>query len=380
MGKITAPGPQAPALSFAGMVCMRLERLQLRGLRSISEATLDLASGFNVLVGVNGAGKTSVLEAAFLLSHGRSFRSGAREALAQRGAAGLSVFSTVRHADQRLVRLGLGREGARWDARVDGQDVPIGQLVRECAVVCFEPGSHALIAGAADERRRFLDWGVFHVEHDFLSAWRRYQRALKQRNSLLRKESSLADALHTPWEQELGRTGALIDQWRRKYLDALLPYLREQAYLFLPELGELDLRYRAGWPEGEDLAAALLAQRGRDQARGHTTSGVHRADWSLSFEQAPQREHLSRGQEKLVALACLLAQARLDAEHRGEWPIICLDDLASELDQAHQTAVVESLSAVPAQVLITGTEMPGPLERAPARVFHVEQGRLTPLL
>jgi DNA replication and repair protein RecF len=359
---------------------MRLERLQLRGLRSISEAVLDLASGFNVLVGANGAGKTSVLEAAFLLSHGRSFRSGAREALTQRGASGLSVFSTVRHGDQRLVRLGLGREGARWDARVDSQDVPIGQLVRECAVVCFEPGSHALIAGAADERRRFLDWGVFHVEHDFLSAWRRYQRALKQRNSLLRKGSSSGDELYVPWELELGRTGALIDQWRRGYLDALLPHLRAQASLFLPELGELELRYRSGWPEGEDLAEVLPAQRGRDQARGHTTLGVHRGDWSLSFKQAPHREHLSRGQEKLVALACLLAQARLDAEHRGEWPIICLDDLASELDRSHQTSVVESLLAAPAQVLITGTEMPGPLEQASPRVFHVEQGRLTPLL
>jgi DNA replication and repair protein RecF len=376
----TTPGPQAPALSFGGLVSMKLERLQLRGLRSISEATLDLAPGFNVLIGANGAGKTSVLEAAFLLSHGRSFRSGAREALIQRGASGLSIFSTVRHEDQRLVRLGLGREGARWDARVDSQDVPIGQLVRECAVVCFEPGSHALIAGAADERRRFLDWGVFHVEHDFLLAWRRFQRALKQRNSLLRKESASNDALYVPWEQELARAGTLIDQWRRAYWDALLPYLRERASLFLPELGPLELRYRPGWPETEDLETTLSGQRMRDQARGHTSAGVHRADWSLSFLNAPQREHLSRGQEKLVALACLLAQARLDADRRGEWPIICLDDLSSELDQEHQASVVASLLAVPAQVLITGTEMPRPLERASARVFHVEQGGLTPLL
>jgi DNA replication and repair protein RecF len=359
---------------------MRLERLQLRGLRCVAEATLELAAGFNVLIGANGAGKTSVLEAAFLLSHGRSFRSGARDVLTQRGAPGLSIFSTVRHEDARLVRLGLGREGSRWEARVDGEDVLIGQLVRECAVVCFEPGSHALIAGSAEERRRFLDWGVFHVEHDFLSTWRRYQRALKQRNSLLRRESADAGDLYSPWEQELARTGSQIDQWRRRYLDALLPYIREQASSFLPELGNLELRYKPGWPEGEGLAEALAAQRGRDQARGHTSAGVHRADWSLSFAHAPQREHLSRGQEKLVALASLLAQARLDADHRGEWPIICLDDLASELDLEHQTSVVSSLLAAPAQVLISGTEMPKSLEQAPSRVFHVEQGRLTPLL
>ncbi|QAU25504.1 DNA replication/repair protein RecF [Dyella sp. M7H15-1] len=359
---------------------MQLERMQLRGLRCISNATLDLGAGFNVLVGANGAGKTSFLEAAFLLSRGRSFRSGAREALMQRGASALSVFSTLRRDDQRLIRLGLGREGGRWEARIDSQDATIGQLVRECAVVCFEPGSHALIAGAADERRRFLDWGVFHVEQEFLSVWRRYQRALKQRNSLLRKESVSEKELYGSWELEMARTGVLIDEWRRDYLGAFLPHLREQAALFLPELGEVELRYRGGWPEGESLAVTLAEHRLKDQTRGHTTVGVHRADWSLSFLQAPQREHLSRGQEKLVALACLLAQARLDAERRGEWPIICLDDLASELDLDHQTAVVRNLLSAPAQVLITGTEMPRPLEGAAVRVFHVEQGELTPLL
>jgi DNA replication and repair protein RecF len=359
---------------------MRLERLQLRGLRCISDASLDLAPGFNVLIGANGAGKTSVLEAAFLLSHGRSFRSGARDALTQRGLPGLSIFSVLRHDHGQAVRLGLGREGTRWDARVDSQEVPIGQLVRECAVVCFEPGSHALIAGSAEERRRFLDWGVFHVEQEFLAAWRRYQRALKQRNSLLRKGSSTDEALYEPWEQELARAGTAIDQWRRSYLAALLPHLKEQAALFLPELGELELRYRSGWPDGEDLSEVLAGQRFKDQARGHTTAGAHRADWSLSFQHAPLREHLSRGQEKLVALACLLAQARLDAERRGEWPIVCLDDLASELDFEHQTAVVQSLLAAPAQVLITGTEAPRSLEGVLARVFHVEQGRFTPLL
>ena len=341
---------------------------------------MEFASGFNVLAGANGAGKTSVLEAAFLLSHGRSFRGGARDALTKRGESGLSIFSAIRHDDQRTVRLGLGREGARWEARVDGGSTSVGDLVRECAVVCFEPGSHALIAGAADERRRYMDWGVFHVEQEFLPAWRRYQRALKQRNSLLRKVSSLDDIQFGAWEEELARSGTTIDRARRTYLDALLPYLQEQASLLAPELGPLELRYRSGWSDGEDLEFVLATQRGRDQARGHTTAGAHRADWSLSFEYAPQREHLSRGQEKLVALACLLAQARLDAEWRGEWPIICLDDLASELDLSHQTAVVDSLLNVPAQVLATGTEVPRSLEHAAKRVFHVEQGILTPLL
>lgn len=359
---------------------MRFERLRIQGLRCLTDIAVELAEGIHVFVGPNGAGKTSVLEAAYLLSHGRSFRSGARDALLQRGSASLAVFAEASTPGTIRRRLGLGRAGQRWEARLDGEDVPLGALVQACAVVCFEPGSHALIAGAADERRRFLDWGVFHVEQEFLGAWRRYQRALKQRNALLRTGALGPDALYTPWELELGETAAAIDIYRKSYLDRLLPELAASAGSLLPELGPMALRYRRGWNEEADLTSVLADQRSRDLARGHTTAGPHRADWSLAFEQAPLREHLSRGQEKLTALSCLLAQAGLHAKCRGEWPVVCLDDLASELDLAHQEAVVERLDAVGAQVLVTGTECPRPLLALPHRMFHVEQGQIRPLL
>jgi DNA replication and repair protein RecF len=359
---------------------MRLDRLRIQNLRCLHEVELLLAPDINVFVGANGAGKTSVLEAVFLLSHARSFRSGAREALLARGAARLSVFAELRQSGDRVLRLGLGREASRWEARVEGEGTSLGELIAECAVTCFEPGSHALIAGAAEERRRFLDWGVFHVEHTFLDAWRRYQRAMKQRNSLLRGGIEPGSPLYAPWETELANLADWIDGQRRSYLDRLRPLLHACVLALLPELGEPELRYRRGWAEGQDLGGQLEAQRGRDIARGHTSQGAHRADWSLAFEHAPQREHLSRGQEKLAALGCLLAQARLYANQHGNWPIICLDDLASELDEAHQAAVIAQLVESGAQVLVTGTNLPEPLRGLPHRMFHVEQGQLAPLL
>lgn len=359
---------------------MKFERLRIQGLRSLADVDLGLADGIHLFVGANGAGKTSVLEAAYLLSHGRSFRSGARDALIRRGQAGMAVFAELRGGDGAVRRLGLGRSGPRWEARQDGVEVALGQLVQTCAVVCFEPGSHALIAGAADERRRFLDWGVFHVEHTFLGVWRRYQRAVKQRNALLRSGAAGPDELYAPWERELGDTAEIIDAFRRSYLAALEPLLDETAGALLNELGSLELRYRRGWADGAPLSEVLAETRVRDAARGHTVAGPHRADWSLGFAEAPQREHLSRGQEKLAALACLLAQAELYALRRGEWPVVCLDDLASELDAAHQAAVVERLATVDAQVLVTGTECPAALAERPHRVFHVEQGHIRPLL
>lgn len=355
---------------------MKLERLRIQGVRCLSEADIPLGAGIHAFIGANGAGKTSVLEAAFLLSHGRSFRSGAKDALLQRGAAAISIFGEIRHDDGRLARVGLGRQGARWEARLDGETASLGAVVSECAVVCFEPGSHALIAGAAEERRRYLDWGVFHVEHDFLLAWRRYQRALKQRNSLLRS-SSAAPQLFQPWEKELAQTATQIHEMRLRYLDRLRPHLEAHLLGLLPELGNLQMRYRRGWAEDRDLLEQLADQRDRDLSRGHTTLGAHRADWSIAYEHAPLREHLSRGQEKLTALGCMLAQAALYAEHRAEWPIVCLDDLASELDQAHQEAVVARLAQTSTQVLVTGTELPAPLQGLSARMFHVEQGQVS---
>ncbi|HEU4670299.1 MAG TPA: DNA replication/repair protein RecF [Dyella sp.] len=353
-------------------------RLKISALRCLGDVALELAPGINAFIGPNGAGKTSLLEAAFVLSHGRSFRSGARDALIQRGERALGVFAEVLHGNGQLDRLGMGKDGAHWQARRDFEPCSIAELLGRCAVVSFDPGSHALISGGAEERRRFLDWGVFHVEHDFLVLWRRYQRALKQRNSLLRSKAS-DDALYIPWERELDGTAAAIDALRRTYLDRLLPDLTDAAQSLLPELGGLSLRYRPGWSEQGTLGEQLSGQRTRDLQKGHTTLGPHRADWQLAFEHAPLREHLSRGQEKLSALACLLAQARLFAGQQGEWPIVCIDDLASELDLAHQASLIEQLRLAQAQILVTGTELPASLGPH-ARVFHVEQGTVTPLL
>lgn len=365
---------------FVAQAAMNIEQLRIAGLRCFGEVSIELGAGINVFTGANGAGKTSLLEAVFLLSHGRSFRSGAKEALLQRGEAAMSVFAELRRADGRLVRSGMGRTGSRWEARIDGSPVAIGQLVQECAVVCFDPGSHALISGGAEERRRYLDWGVFHVEHTFLSSWRRYQRALKQRNSLLRNVPPSAEAMYAPWEAELAQAAHQIDTQRQSYLDLLRPLLASNAGSLLVELGGLDLRYRRGWSEGSDLADQLREHRHRDVGRGHTTMGAHRADWSVVFEHAPLRDHLSRGQGKLTALSCMLAQAELYAEHHGDWPIVCLDDLASELDQAHQHSVIARLSQANAQILVTGTDVPVAMQGLPARMFHVEQARVSRLL
>ncbi|MBN8481680.1 MAG: DNA replication/repair protein RecF [Xanthomonadales bacterium] len=359
---------------------MRLTELRVERLRCIDRLEVEVPPGWSAFIGPNGAGKTSLLEAVYLLSHGRSFRGGTRDALSTIGSGGFSVFGRFRHADGREHRLGLARQGGRLEARIDGETAALGSLVGACAVVCFEPGSHELVDGASEGRRSHLDWGVFHVEHGFLREWRRYQRALRQRNAALR-EGAGDDAL-APWENEMAAPGESLDRQRRAYIDRLRPILAKTLADFVPELGTANLLFERGWPEDRDLAQALAEGRQRDRDRGHTRRGPHRADWTIGFEHAPRREHLSRGQAKLCALAFILAQASLHAGALGDWPVLCFDDLASELDEEHQQRVLAVARASGAQVLLSGTALPSALA-GPATelsVFHVEQGRLRALL
>ena len=359
---------------------MRLTELRLENLRRFEQLELTLEPGWNAFVGANGAGKTTLLEAAFMLSHGHSFRAGGRAGIQRDGSDGYSVFGQLEGSAGEILRVGIARADGRLIARVAGETGAVGDLVRRCAVVCFEPGSHDLIAGPSEVRRQFLDWGVFHVEPSFLTVWRRYQRSLKQRNALLRQGAR--DTEFEPWEIETAAAGEALATSRQQYIDQLRRHLTHFADRLIPELGLPNLQLGRGWDDTIDLAEALASRRGRDRERGHTTRGPHRADWTLTFDHAVRREHLSRGQEKLVALTCLLAQAQFHAHVRGHWPLLCLDDLASELDAAHQQALVDVVQQAGAQVMVTGTTLPASLRAATFLVatFHVEHGKVRRLV
>jgi DNA replication and repair protein RecF len=361
---------------------VELRTLRIRNLRLIEQLSLQFGSRWNLLVGPNGAGKTSVLEAAYLLSHGRSFRTAAKDVLVRHGSNGYSVYGEVlRETSTAPWRVGVSRDANRLEARLNGETVAAGELLRTTAVLCFEPGSHALISGPSEERRRFLDWGVFHVEHDFLVAWRRYQRALKQRNAWLR--STRSDAGLDVWDHELVSAADGLTRMRNDYFQAWQPIAADLLRDLLGELGEPRLHFHPGFDASQSLATVLAAQRSRDLARGHTGAGPHRADWSVMFADTTRREHLSRGQEKLCAFACVMAQAQLFANIEKEWPVLCLDDVSSEIDDGHQRRLLDMVDASGAQILATATHVSRTFEgmdECAVTRFHVEQGDVTRLL
>lgn len=360
---------------------VRLERLEVRSVRCIAHADLVFRAGMQWLTGDNGAGKTSILEAMHLLVLGRSFRGRVRDRLIRQGDPSLSVVAKWRGAHGLQHVAGVEHDGERWALRLDGAPAKtFAQVARALPLICFEPGSRALLDGGAEYRRRFVDWLLFHVEPRFLDVWRRHERALKQRNALLKCGAN--DIALDPWDVELARHGTQIAQWRAARMRDWLPEFRELMNALAPDLAAPAIDVHSGWRAETDLLDTLRSGRARDRERGFTSSGAHRGDWRLRFGDLPARECLSRGQLKLATLACFLAQASNYARAHGQWPTLCLDDLASELDSGHLRRVLPLLAANDAQVVVTGTEVPAALVdlAIPHAVFHVEHGRIEALL
>ncbi|MBX3724286.1 MAG: DNA replication/repair protein RecF [Xanthomonadales bacterium] len=368
------------ALGSAAPVIVEL--LRIDGLRSLDGVELLLGPGFNLLVGGNGAGKSSIVEALHLCGHGRSFRSPSPDALIGHDAGRFSVFARFKDGHGHLRQLGLGREPGTWVLRLDGATAQsLSECLQSFTVVCIEPEACGLVSGSGEGRRRFLDWMLFHVEPDFIGVARRYQRALRQRNAALR--SGLGDAQLDIWEQEMSLAGESIDGWRRGILTALEAPMMQALQMLVPMLDASALGYRGGWPAEMSLAEALREGRASDRERGFSQRGPHRGDWRLRLPGRLEQQDLSRGQAKLASICAHLAQAQVLRDQLGSWPLFACDDLGSELDAEHLGRVLEWLAGTGAQVVLTATHLD---ERWQAwqshagAVFHVEQGRVRPLL
>jgi DNA replication and repair protein RecF len=358
-------------------ITVKIDFLRIANLRCFEHATFAPGPCVNWLIGPNGSGKTTLLEAAYILSHGRSFRAGGRSAPCRQGAEGYLVQAEINRDGRSGIKLGLARRNDKWQARKDGNDLnTLAPLFEACPVVCFEPESQMLILGPSEGRRSFLDWSVFHVEHASLELWRTWRRTLRQRNALLRIGGP--DAEFEPWEHDLGLLADRIHRMRKACLDSLNPYLVEEADRLIPELGEPWINYRPGWDVDIGLSAQLAEHRGKDRERGFTQRGAHRADWVLGFARIAQREHLSRGQAKAIALVCVLALTRWLNDRIGEYPLLCLDDLASEFDTTHVTKAITWLTDKPVQAWLTATTRPDARYLGGAvRMFHVEHSGAT---
>ena len=352
---------------------MPLSRLRIEFFRCLTHVELALDPEQNYFFGSNGAGKTSLLEAIHVLGRGRSFRLRQNRRLIQYDAPGFTVFGEIRYSGRNR-KLGISVDSGGRQLRLDGQKGPaMTALAHILPVYVIEPSVHSLIEGGPGERRRFLDWGVFHVEPDYIPAWRRYRRVLGQRNAALR-----AGQYPESWDRTIADSGMQVTQARERYVEELGSALAGLGEVLLGQ--PLELNYRPGWRADRTLRDALRQSRQRDRQTGATQVGPHRADLEIRLDARGVREEISRGQQKLVAAALVLAQVRVLAGLKGHGGTLLVDDPAAELDEAALGALMSVLDTLPAQRIITGLTEASLAGSRPPSVFHVEQGRVRPVL
>lgn len=347
---------------------MRISTLRVSNFRCIEAANIELAPQLNAICGSNGSGKTSLIEAAYFLTRADSFRPGRRQRLIRDGSSQASIFAKLASQTNPQHRLGVDIGQPEETARIrhNGETLKVHELVRLLPVLFVDPVLHQLLEEGPAHRRRFLDWGVFHVEHAFFDAWRRYRRALQQRNRALR--AGAGNASIEAWEPELISTAGIIDELRHRQMERLCQIMPD----LLPEnLRQTQFEYRPGWAQGMSFAQALQASRERDREAGFTQRGPHRADLRILLQGHPVPERASRGEQKVITIAMHLAQAR-SLKHSGQNCLLLIDDLAAELGLHYQRWLEDCLRAAECQCLLSFLDP----SRAPAdaRMFHVEHG------
>lgn len=354
---------------------MRISRLALGQFRAFAQLRWTPSPALNWLYGDNGAGKTTLLEALSVLARGRSFRTAQLNELARDGDSG-----------GWQVRIEVARDGLAaddWRARYQQRQLRLRcnesavtqvEAARALPLLVLVPGLHRMIDEGPAVRRGLIDWGLFHVEQAFLPAWRQYQRALRQRNQLLRQQASVA-ALR-PWTQLAADAGERLTALRQAYVQAVLPSFQSRLAQLLPEV-PAHLRLYPGWAAQQtSLADALDLQLDSDRQGGHTRVGPHRAELRILVqEQYQARARLSRGQQKLLVLAFALAQAEQVAEHNGLWGPLLIDDWAAELSPTSAERLWNEILRYPGQRWLTDfTPPPAAWRASQVSVFHVEQG------
>lgn len=358
------------------LIYMSLSRLKSANFRNLIDLSLEPAEQFNLIYGQNGSGKSSILEAIYFLSLGRSFRSHLASRIINYEQSKLSIFGLVNQPSGAQISLGIEktRSGKIRTKVANETATSVAELAKILPLQLINPDSYQLLSAGPRQRRQFLDWGVFHVEQSFFPLWQRFQRILKQRNSALQQQS-VPDQIKI-WDIEFIETAKELSQLRERYVDQLKPVVMELLQDLI-ELNDLSITYYPGWNVERGLEDILNSCLNRDLMLGYTQFGPQRADVLIKINNIPAEDVLSRGEQKLLVCALQLAQGLLLWKLADKRCIYLLDDIAAELDNNRRQKIMDVLKTLQAQVFVTAVDkdiFSDLIQQVPHKLFHVKQG------
>ncbi len=354
---------------------MSITQLSIQHVRNLAESNVKPDLRFNIIEGANASGKTSFLEAIYLISQVKSFRTHRINHIIQHKQAELQVVAKYQDHTQYTHVIGLSRNRSSTKIHLNKQAINLSsKLAALVPIQVITPESHRLLEDGPKFRRQFIDWGVFHVEHSFLHTWKDYHRILRQRNAALRQNQPKQQI--QSWNQPLIEITQKFHQARVEYLQALTPIVESYTEQLIGEAVSLD--YLPGWSKDQSFSDALESSYEQDCQFRHTRVGPHRADLSMKSHGITVQIGLSRGQQKLLVCALRLAQIQYLQHLSQQSCIILVDDLPAELDKAHRDRLMVLLDNTDAQIFVTTTDasLLAVNPQTSKKVFHVEHGKI----
>ena len=290
----------------------------------------------------------------------------------------MTLFGEVNSGDGNHILLGARTGSGFRELHVNQEKVSKwSELAIKLPVLEIHPESYILIMGGPAERRKFLNWGMFHVEPSYARLWSEYTRAIKQRNSCLRFKQ-IEQARY--WNKSLAEHGESIAHYLTKYTKDIAPIIGEISSLFSIS-DELSLSYYPGWDQDIQLETLLKNELVGEEIPGSTQYGPHRGDLRITWQNKPFSKVSSRGQQKALSIAFKLAQARLLKNESGKSSIYLIDELPAELDSQSRETALKLLDQLNAQVIITAVSKESvDYINNDIKWFHVERGYVTAMV
>lgn len=353
---------------------MSLSRLKISNFRNLSTVEIDLHEKCNLFYGMNGSGKTSLLEAIYFLSMGRSFRNRLLSRIIKYDANDFSLFGEL-YRDEGVITIGIERSENDGEIKIGGEKVSsYSELAKLLPLQLINYNGYKLLEHSKF-RRGFIDWGLFHVEHGFLQLWKKLSRLIKQRNAALESYDSCDISI---WDEELAQVSLEIHILREKYVEQLILVIKELLAKFFDALN-LEIIYYRGWHSDCELHDVLKKNIDKDRINGSTQFGAHKADLFFKINNIQIHDSLSRGQQKILFSTISLAQGILFEKLTNRKCIYLIDDFAAELDREKQEKFVDLLIKLNSQIFVTGLQNIELLNFFPInlKMFHVERGRIS---